>query len=242
MNQSKITIILPALNEEATIGKVIEEIPKHALEHIGHIVQVLVVDGNSIDKTRQIAEEKGATVIVVPRKGKGIAVRTVLKTIDADFIFMLDADYTYPATYIPDMLNLLARYDVVIGSRLKGQREKGAMRLFNLVGNYLLSLLATFLYQKRVSDVCTGCWGFKAKVVKSLNLRATGFNLEAELFSQLSRKGYSITEIPIYYRQRPSRAKLRAIRDGIRIGWTLITRRFSHYRGCEAADLETDPM
>lgn len=214
------------MNEEETIGKVIDEIPRRALEQAGYAVQVLVVDGNSTDRTRQIAEQKGASVIVEPREGKGIAVTTALSSVDADFIFMLDADYTYPPSYIPDMLQLLTHHHVVIGSRLKGHRERGAMSRLNLIGNRLLSLMATALYQRKISDVCTGYWGFKNEVVEALRLRATAFDLEVELFSQLARKGYSIAELPIYYRRRASRPKLRPLRDGIKIGWTLITKRF----------------
>ena len=230
MSQPEILIMLPTLNEEQTIGRVIDEIPRQALEEAGYTVQVLVVDGNSTDRTREIAEQKGASVIVEPRKGKGIAVTTALSSVDADFIFMLDADYTYPAGYIPDMLKLLTNHHAVIGSRLKGRREKGAMSRLNLVGNHLLSLLATVLYRRKISDVCTGFWGFRGEVVKSLKLRATAFDLEAELFSQLTRKGYSIAELPIYYRRRASRPKLRPLRDGFRIGWALITKRFRRLR------------
>jgi len=226
VSQPKIVVILPTLNEEQTIGKVIDEIPRPVLEQAGYAVQVLVVDGNSTDRTRQIAEQKGASAIVEPRKGKGIAVTTALSSVDADFIFMLDADYTYPPGYIPDMLKLLTDHHAVIGSRLKGRREKGAMSRLNLIGNRLLSLLATVLYQRKISDICTGFWGFRGEVVKNLDLRATAFDLEAELFSQLARKGYFIAELPIDYRRRASPPKLRSLRDGTRIGWALITRRF----------------
>ena len=226
VSQPKILVILPTLNEEPTIGRVIDEIPRPALEQAGYEVQVLVVDGNSTDRTREIAQQKGASVIVEPRKGKGIAVTTALSSVDADFIFMLDADDTYPPGYIPDMLKLLTNHYAVIGSRLKGRREKGAMSRLNLIGNRLLSLLATALYQRKISDVCTGFWGLRGEVVKGLNLRAKAFDLEAELFSQLTRKGYSIAELPIYYRRRATRPKLRPLRDGIRIGWALITKRF----------------
>ena len=226
MSQPKIAVILPTLNEEQTIGRVIDEIPRQALEEGGYKVQVLVVDGNSTDRTRQIAEQKGASTIVERRKGKGIAVTGALSSVDADFIFMLDADATYPPGAIPDMLKMLGSHHAVIGSRLKGRREKGAMRRLNLVGNRLLSLIATVFYCKRISDVCSGLWGFRGEVVKNLNLRATAFDLEAELFSQLAKRGYSIAEIPIYYRRRASPPKLRPLKDGTRIGWALITRRF----------------
>jgi dolichol-phosphate mannosyltransferase len=226
MSKPKVTIILPALNEEKAIGKVIDEIPKSELEKDGYTVQVLVADGNSTDQTRQIAEEKGADIVIEPRKGKGVAVKTALKTVDADYIFMIDADYTYPASYIPNMLSLLKDNSVVMGSRMMGKREKGSMTKTNTIGNYLLSLLATIVYQKRVSDVCTGYWGFQSKTIKTLDIKATGFELEASLFSTLARTGYSIVEIPIYYRKRGDQPKLNPFRDGSRIAWTLIKRRF----------------
>jgi glycosyltransferase involved in cell wall biosynthesis len=226
VSQPEILIVLPTLNEEPTIGRVIDEIPRSSLEGAGYRVKLLVVDGNSTDRTRQIAKSKGAGIVNERRKGKGIAVSRALSTLESDFIFMIDADYTYPAGYIPDMLKLLDEHHAVIGSRMRGRRQKGAMSRLNLVGNYLLSLIATVFYGKKISDVCSGFWGFRGEVIKNLPLRATAFDLEAEIFSQLARRGYSIAEIPIDYRRRSSPPKLRSLRDGTRIGWALITRRF----------------
>jgi dolichol-phosphate mannosyltransferase len=227
MSQGKVSIILPALNEAETIGRVIEEIPRERLEEEGYRVEVVVVDNGSTDPTARIAAEKGARVIAESRKGKGRAVRTALEEVTADFVFMLDADYTYPATYIPDMLKLLNQgYSVVIGSRLKGKREKGAISRLNIIGNRLLTLAANILYQTRISDLCTGYWGFKGDVIPRLNLSATGFNLEAELFAQVAKNGYRIGEVPITYRRRPSPSKLSSLKAGFIIGRTLLARRF----------------
>jgi glycosyltransferase involved in cell wall biosynthesis len=226
MSQPEILIVLPTLNEGPTIGRVIDEIPRPSLEAAGYKVRLLVVDGDSTDRTRQIAQEKGASIVTERRRGKGVAVSKALSAVDADFIFMLDADYTYPAGYIPEMLKLLDGHHAVVGSRMRGRREKGAMSRLNLVGNYLLSLIATVFYGKRISDVCSGYWGFRGEVVNNLHLRASAFDLEAEIFSQLTRRGYSIAEIPVDYRRRYSPPKLRSLRDGTRIGWALITRRF----------------
>ncbi len=227
MKRHSVCIILPALNEELTIGKVIDEIPWQTLEREGYQVNVLVVDGNSSDRTRQIAQEKGATVIIQPRRGKGRAMRTAIDSVKADFIFMLDADYTYPASHIPDMLKILSQdYPVVIGSRLKGRREKGAIRRLNIVGNILLTLIANILYRTRISDVCTGYWGMRGEIIPNLNLSANGFQFEAELFTQLAKQGYLLAEVPIYYRRREAKTKLSRIKDGVKIGWMLIARRF----------------
>jgi len=222
-----VCIVLPTLNEEEAIGRVIDEIPARDLAEKGFDVKILVVDGNSRDRTREIAEAKGAEVIIESRKGKGRAMRTAFDTVDADFVFMLDADYTYPATYIPEMLAILQRdCSVVIGSRLRGQIEKGGMSRLNVVGNRLLTLMASILYRTRMSDLCTGYWGFRGEVIPNLSLTADGFDFEADLFSQVAKKGYRLGEIPINYRRRQSPAKLNSIKDGLKIGRALISRRF----------------
>ncbi len=223
----EVSIIFPALNEEETIEKIIDEVPIEKIEGRGYRAEIIVVDNGSTDKTREIAEAKGARVITEPNRGKGRAMRTAFESVSGDFVFMIDADFTYPATYVPRMLELLeGGYDVVLGSRLKGQREEGAMSRLNMVGNHLLALLANFLYRTRVSDPCTGYWGFRGEVPKSLNLDAVGFELEANMLAEIARKGYRIAELPILYRRRPNEAKLGSLKDGFKIGRTLIRKRF----------------
>ena len=227
MPSKTVSIIIPALNEEDTVGKVIDEIPKEDLQRKGYRVEILVIDNNSTDRTAEIAREKGAKVILEPAKGKGRAIRTAFESVSGDFIFMLDADYTYPATYIPRMLEVLQeRHDVVIGSRLKGQMAEGAMSKTNLVGNRLLAFMASTLYRTKISDLCTGYWGFTRRVISDLELDATGFELEADMFIEIAKRGYKIAEVPIYYRRRMTPPKLSALKDGLKIGWTLVTKRF----------------
>lgn len=223
----QVSIIFPALNEEETIGKIIDEVPVEDIEGRGYRAEIIVVDNGSTDKTREVAEAKGARVVAEPNRGKGRAIRTAFESVSGDFVFMLDADFTYPATYIPQMLELLeGGYDVVLGSRLKGQIEQGAMSRFNLVGNHLLAFLANLLYGTRISDLCTGCWGFRGEVVKRLKLDAVGFDLEANMLIETARKGYRIGEVPIHYRRRLSSSKLGSLKAGFRIGRTLIGKRF----------------
>ena len=227
MEYGTICVILPTLNEEPTIGKVIDEIPRAELEKAGYRVQVLVVDGCSTDRTIEIAQSRGVRVIIEPRRGKGRAMRTGFDAVKADYVFMLDADYTYPATYIPEMLELLKKYPAVIGSRLRGTREDGSMRRLNTVGNYGLTWLANILYLTWISDLCTGYWGFRGDVIKNLHLTSEGFQLEAELLIQLRKNGYKIGELPVNYRCREGKAKLSGLKDGIAIARFLILQRFS---------------
>jgi len=224
----RVRIIIPTLNEAETIGKVIDEIPMQAMKQAGYDVEVMIIDGDSTDGTREVAQEKGVKVAIEPRLGKGRAMRTALEVTDAEYIFMLDGDYTYPAGYILEMLELLReKYSVVIGSRLSGCIEEGGMSRLNRIGNGLLTTLANLLYRTRLSDLCTGFWGLRGEVIPKLNLLADGFDFEAELFGQIVKNGYQIGEVPIFYRRRQNPPKLVALRDGLKIVWSLITRRFS---------------
>ena len=223
----EVCVILPALNEEHTIGLVIDEIPVRAMEEKGYRTSILVVNNGSTDRTEDVAREKGVAVITEPRKGKGMALKAGFAAAKCDFVFMLDSDFTYPATHIPEMLELLeGDCDVVLGSRIKGHIEDGAMTSLNRVGNRLLALIANVLYGTRISDPCTGCWGFRADVTRELDLQASGFDIEVNMLTEVARNGFSMAEVPIGYRKRKTRPKLNSLRDGFRIGKTLVRRRF----------------
>jgi glycosyltransferase involved in cell wall biosynthesis len=226
MKTKTVCIVIPTLNEESSIGQVIDEIPKKALEKSGYAVEILIVDGISTDQTASIALKKGADVLVETRRGKGRAIRSALEKVAPDYLFMLDGDFTYSASYIPAMLKVLQKYPVVIGSRLRGKREKGALRKVNFVGNCVLTACANILYGTRISDLCTGYWGFRREVLQNLNLTSDGFQLEAEILIQVARKGYRIGEVPILYRCRAGKAKLSGLKDGIKIGRFLFSKRF----------------
>ena len=220
-----VAVIIPTLNEGYSIGKVIEGVPIADLSKNGLETAVYVIDGQSNDGTREIAIEKGAQVILEDRRGKGFAVQTAFKSIAADYEIMVDGDNTYPIEMLTEMVRLLKKNDVVIGSRLKGVIEPGAMTKLNVVGNVFLSFLASVLFGLRVSDVCTGFWGYRSDAIRRLTLTASGFEIEADMFVECVRKGLRVAEIPIIYRARKDQPKLSSLRDGIKIGLFLCKRR-----------------
>jgi hypothetical protein len=114
---------------------------------------------------------------------------------------------------------------VVMGSRLTGTIQPGAMTKLNAAGNILLSLLARALFGARTSDVCTGFWGYRRDAIRCLQLSARGFEIEADMFAECVRQGLRITEIPITYRARKDQPKLSSLRDGVKIGLFLCKRR-----------------
>ena len=94
------------------------------------------------------------------------------------------------------------------------------------MGNQLISFTDSILYGTRISELCTGCWGFCRVVIEGLKLDATGFELEANMFAEITKKGYRIAEVPILYRGRPSTSKLLSVKAGFRICRTLVKKRF----------------
>jgi dolichol-phosphate mannosyltransferase len=233
-----VAIVIPTLNEERSIAKVIDGVPVIDLLRNGLETAVYVIDGQSTDNTRQIAVEKGATIIPEERKGKGSAVQTAFNSIDADYAIMVDGDNTYPMSAALEMLRLLHTYDVVIGSRLKGTIEPGAMTKLNVAGNKLLSLLARLLFGARISDVCTGLWAYRRDAIRRLDLEARGFEIEADMFAECVRNGLRIAEIPITYSARKDQAKLSSLRDGVKIGLFLCTRRLGLVKLSESGRTE----
>lgn len=226
MNRGVVSILLPALNEEKTIGKVIDDIPRDALRKKGYEVELIVIDGHSKDRTTAIARAKGARILIQKGIGKGDAIRCAFKEINGSYAFMLDADNTYSPKLIIKMLPYLesGKYDVVLGSRFLGTIEDGAMPPVNYLGNKMLTSTANLLFPNghRMSDVCTGMWGFSKGAVKGLNIKSKRFELEAEMYAKCMKKKLKVGEVPINYKKRETFAKLKSIRDGIRIWLRLI--------------------
>ncbi|MDZ4171636.1 MAG: glycosyltransferase family 2 protein [Methanobacteriaceae archaeon] len=219
-----VDFILPAYNEEKSIGTLLESIYELYPQ-----AKVIVIDNNSIDKTAEIAEKMGAEVIFEKKQGKAHAMQKGFEHSKSKYLVMLDADNTYDPK---DALKLLEPVmkgdaDLVLGSRLKGEKEKGAISKTNIIGNYILSLTASLFYHP-ISDVCTGYWVFKREVIDYLlevGIDCSGFEVEVEMFAKISKGNFRITEIPIKYKNRIDEAKLNSFEDGFKIFKTLLTYR-----------------
>lgn len=200
MIQEKICIVLPCLNEKNSINKVITKLHSEW--------DIIVADGGSTDGTLTIVSKK-ARVINCPRPGKGNQVAFIHSHIDAAYIVMLDSDNTYPTEYIMPMLDKLrsSEYDIIIGKRIN---TKNSMSNVHKVGNTILTSIANILYKEKTSDLCSGYWAFNRLAWESISIRATGFDLEANLFTEANKKKLRIGSIPVYYRARQgSRPKLK---------------------------------
>ncbi|MBN1677985.1 MAG: glycosyltransferase family 2 protein [Candidatus Thermoplasmatota archaeon] len=200
------------MNEEQSIGLVIDEV-RRALGSSQH--EILVVDTNSKDRTREIAAERGAVVIDEPRRGYGRAYKTGFEKASGEVIATLDADMTYPASEIPNLIGHLESkgLDFVTTNRF-AKMEKGAMGLKHRVGNWLLSATTRILFRVRVKDSQSGMWVFKKAVLPKLELVSDGMALSEEIKIEAFRKAKAV-EVPITYRARVGDVKLSTWGDGV---------------------------
>lgn len=228
----KICVILPALNEEEGVKKVLESMPNPVVD------RVVLVDGNSVDDTIEAArsvKEKNFRLDVMEQegKGKGMAFQSFLRNFDLDshdIYVMLDADCTYdPAELRKMVMPLFNGADVVMGDRFSLNRlkeSKESMSFINYLGNRLFTFLARSFYSKSTNDVCTGYWAFSKEFLKAAKINAKGFDLEVNLFSEAAKKKFRIESVPIRYGKRVGDKKLK-IRHGSIILWRLLRERLS---------------
>ncbi len=232
MSVSSIAILLPALDEAETIGRVISKIPKKELTNLGYKVDIVVVDGHSKDMTCEIASSMGARLLKQKGIGKGNALQTAFEDFDGRYLFMLDADDTYNPGEILRMLPPLEKgeADVIMGSRLNGSISKGAMSRLNFIGNVALTRTANVLFPNghKVSDVCTGMWGFTDEVIHALDLESPSFDVEAEMYAKCVKSGFTVSEVNITYGKRTNANKLSSLKDGAKIWFRLLKERINH--------------
>jgi glycosyltransferase involved in cell wall biosynthesis len=216
----KVSFLIPAYNEESTIGEVLERIAALGLDS-----EVIVVDDGSSDRTAEIAVSHGATVIRQANAGKGAAIRTAVGAFDGDIAVIQDADMEYDPAEVPELIEPIMRgvADVVYGSRLRGGKAQRAYLFWHLVGNRFLSLLTGILYNTTLSDMETGYKAFRADVIRSLDLRENRFGIEPEITAKICKRKLRIYELPIsYYGRTTEEGKKITWRDGFRAVWVLL--------------------
>jgi glycosyltransferase involved in cell wall biosynthesis len=224
---SEVSVVIPTMNEEASIGRVIDEVRK-ALGN--RLLEILVVDTDSRDRTREIATAKGARVVSEPRRGYGRAYKTGFREARGTYIATLDADLTYPADRLPDFLVALEsdRADFVAGdrmSRLGGEAMSGMHR----IGNALLNAAFRFLYQVRIRDSQSGMWAFPRSILPRLRLVHDGMAFSEELKIEAVRNGFRYLEIPVDYRVRVGDKKIRSMSDAAKNLIWLARKRFGWF-------------
>lgn len=220
LRHKRIALMLPVLNEELTVAKVIQDFRKE----IPHI-DVYVFDNRSTDRSRDIAIAEGARVISVPKRGKGNVVRKMFEMVDADIYIMVDADDTYDSAGVHRLLEpvLNGEADMVVGSRLTDHSEK-AFRKFHRFGNHLILRLINFFFGSQLVDILSGYRVMSRYFVRNIPFMRDGFEIETELTVYSLILGFSVKEVSLPYRHRPpnSHSKLRTFADGYKVLLTIV--------------------
>lgn len=203
-------VIIAALNEEKGIGLTIKELK----EHLDPTVKFLVVDGNSIDRTVEVAKNLGADILFQDGNGKGNAFAKAIQNIDldTDYVIVTDADYTYPAESVPEMIKILDQnpnVGMVIGNRFTKNLDTKALHSVFYFGNRLIAFTHNFLNGIQLSDPLTGLRVVRADILRDWKVKSKGFDIEVELNHRCERQGYGIVEVPIKYRERVGQKKLK---------------------------------
>lgn len=216
----KIAVLIPCLNEEASVGKVVADSFKHLPS-----AKVYVFDNGSNDSTSAVAAQAGATVIHCPLKGKGHVLRQAFQSVDADWYVMVDGDGTYPMHEAPRLLKMAQEfnYEMVMGSRLL-QAHPDAFRRFHYFGNRLFTRITGIIFRYPVRDLLTGFRVFSRRFATEMNLLSKGFEIETEITIRAIEQHLPFTEIDIPYTERVagSSSKLKTFRDGFRITKTIL--------------------
>lgn len=224
----RLSVVIPAMNEEEGIGQVIDQIPVKELEEMGYPTEVVVVDGESVDRTRDIAREKGARVIIEPRKGYGRAYKTGFEVARGEVIATGDADLTYPFDKLPEYLRLFERekLDFLTTNRF-GMLQPGAMSAKHKLGNWVLSTTQRVLFMVHVKDSQSGMWLIRRSILPRLVITSDGMPMSEEIkIEAFTKQDLKCMEIPIEYRVRVGDVKLSSWKDGWRNLKFLFKKRF----------------
>ena len=235
-----IDVVMPALNEEDSIGLVLGDIPKSLVRH------VYVVDNGSDDATASVAAAHGATVVPEPRRGYGSACLAGLAQVaqdPPDVVLFLDADYSDHPEEIARLLEPISldAVDLVIGSRTIGQREPGALLPQALFGNKLACILIEGLYGYRFTDLGP----FRAvtwEALERIGMEDTNFGWTVEMQIKAAHKRLSCVEVPVSYRQRVGVSKITGTLSGtFRAGYKILFTIFSYYIKIQRAERAEHP-
>lgn len=226
MNKSSskcIAVLIPCLNEAVAIGNVVESF-RRALPD----ATIYVFDNDSEDLTIKEAEQAGAVVYSVRRRGKGNVVRAMFRRVDAEIYIMVDGDGTYFAKDVEKLIDPVidGSVDMVVGDRLSSSAyDRENTRRFHGFGNRLIRWLINWQYRTDCKDILSGYRVFSRFFVDNFPVLSEGFEIETEITLHTLDKKIDFLEIPIDYKEREegSESKLNTFSDGYRIIKTIAT-------------------
>jgi len=214
-----VSVVIPTLNEAGNILEAVSTIHND----LAYPKEIIVVDGNSTDGTREIVQELDyCKLIVEPRRGYGLALRTGMKNAKGNIIIMVDGDGTYEVKHINRMIAKMVEKDadMVLATRMYDPNK--AMGFTNFIGNKVITFFFDFFYAQFLSDTQSGFRAISHEAIDKVELKAYDMAYATEMLMQFAKEGYSMVEVPTTYRARKyGRPKLRRFKAGIEIFSTM---------------------
>jgi len=223
MQTQVVSVIIPAYNEEKTIGNIIGETTQ-IMDALGLPYEIIVVDDGSTDRTKEIASTyKVAVLSNGKNRGKGYTLRKGFQHAQGNLIVTIDADGSHNPKEIPDLIEpLFNGSDITTGSRFLGQGKKYTSKL-HTVGNHLINVTIMVLTKRKITDSQTGLRAFKKEFLEKICLESRGYEIETEITVKGLKNGFTLQEIPISCERRKySVSKLKVLSDGITIFKTIL--------------------
>ncbi len=217
----KVSVVIPTLNEEHTLGEVIEGCLPYADE-------LLVIDGHSTDKTREVAESRGVRVELDHGRGKGEALRTSISLVSGDIIVFIDADGSHDPADIPRLIEPIERgeADHVSGSRLIGGSSElhgGFDECFRLMGSSFITACINWRFRVQLSESQNGFRAIRKDVIEKLDLRENITTIEQEMIMKTLKKGFRMAEVPSHeHKRKMGYSKISVRKVWIRYVYTLV--------------------
>lgn len=223
----KISVVIPALNEEAGIEAVIKQIPTAQLSEAGFESEIIVVDNGSVDKTAEIARSAGANVILEKARGYGNAYKAGLGSATGDIVITGDADMTYPFDKTLELVRYLLDNDIeFLNTNRLSELNPGLTARLHAAGTYVLTIMMRLFFRCPFRDSQSGMWIFRRYIWERINVRSTGMPFSQEIKIEAFMGGFRCAEIPIEYRDRVGESKLDTWNDGIGAIKQLLGKRF----------------
>jgi glycosyltransferase involved in cell wall biosynthesis len=221
----RITVIIPCLNEEQGIGKILQAMPEF-------VDEVIVVDNNSTDRTAQVAQDLGAKVIREEVRGYGRSYKRGFAAATGDLMVTLDGDHSYPVDALSYLIEAFLHLDVdFLNASRFPVRDRKAMSFKHKLGNLMLSLAMSMLYLRWVRDSQSGMWVLRRSIINRMQLESDGMAFSEEIkIEALKNSRIRFGEISIQYSSRLGEIKLNPWRDGFYNLFFLVKKRFSRRR------------
>jgi glycosyltransferase involved in cell wall biosynthesis len=213
-----VSVVIPTLNEAGSILETVTTIEKE----LAYPKEIIVVDGNSTDGTREKIKDTNCRLIIEPRRGYGIALRTGMKQAKGDVVVMVDGDGTYEVRHINLLLETMIKNNAEMCLATRMYDPNKAMGLMNFVANKIMTFCFNMLFMQFLSDTQSGFRAMSRSAIEQVEWHEKDMAFATEMLVKFAKKGFKMVEVPSVYRSRKyGKTKLRKIKSGVEIFTTM---------------------